>query len=161
MLIGIISDTHENMPKIRQAVAIFNREGVSLVIHAGDIISPITVTEWKKLKSPFQAVFGNNDGEKKFWQEKIAGWGEIALPPRELEIAGKRILLLHAPDNLDNFTATKKYSVIIYGHTHQVDIRRQGTTLIVNPGEAGGWLTNRFTLALLDTKTFGVNLVDF
>lgn len=161
MLVGIISDTHENMPKIRQAVEIFNREGVSLVIHAGDIISPITAGEWKKLKMPFQAVFGNNDGEKKFWQEKIRGWGEITLPPRELEIAGNKILLLHAPENLDNFITSKKYPVIIYGHTHLVDIRKQNDTLLLNPGEAGGWLTGRTTLAILDLKTFQVNLLDF
>jgi len=35
MKIGIISDTHDNLPQIKKAVEIFNREKVELVLHAG------------------------------------------------------------------------------------------------------------------------------
>ena len=41
MIIGVIADTHENMPFIRKAVDYFNDKAVSLVLHAGDLISPI------------------------------------------------------------------------------------------------------------------------
>ncbi|MCD6495052.1 metallophosphoesterase family protein, partial [Candidatus Bipolaricaulota bacterium] len=40
MKIGIISDTHDNMPKIAAAVRLFNEEHIDLVVHAGDFISP-------------------------------------------------------------------------------------------------------------------------
>jgi predicted phosphodiesterase len=42
---------------------------------------------------------------------------------------------------------------LIYGHTHKSDIRRAGRTLIINPGEAGGWLSGRCTAVVLDPES--------
>ena len=42
-----------------------------------------------------------------------------------------------------------EYDVVIYGHTHEIDVRKEGT-LIVNPGETGGWTTGRSTVAIVD-----------
>ena len=52
-MIGIMSDSHDHMDAIKTAVDVFNQAEVELVIHAGDIIAPFTVKEFKKLKSPF------------------------------------------------------------------------------------------------------------
>jgi putative phosphoesterase len=49
MIIGIISDSHDNLTQIKIAVDIFNREKVELVLHAGDFVSPFTFLEFKKL----------------------------------------------------------------------------------------------------------------
>ena len=38
MKLGIISDTHDNMPVIAKAVELFNDEKVDLVIHALSLI---------------------------------------------------------------------------------------------------------------------------
>jgi predicted phosphodiesterase len=43
MLIGIISDTHDDMSIIRKAVDLFNEREVGYVLHAGDLISPFTL----------------------------------------------------------------------------------------------------------------------
>jgi len=48
--------------------------------------------------------------------------------------------------------ASGEYDLIVYGRTHQVDIR-QGRPLVVNPGECGGWLTGRSTVATVDLET--------
>ena len=64
MKIGIISDSHDHRDNIIKAVKYFNDENVGMVIHAGDIVSPFTEKEFKKLESKMKAVFGNNDGEK-------------------------------------------------------------------------------------------------
>ena len=37
MLIGIVSDTHNNIKNIRQVISLFNEAGVISVIHTGDI----------------------------------------------------------------------------------------------------------------------------
>jgi hypothetical protein len=47
---------------------------------------------------------------------------------------------------------------IVYGHTHDVDVRL-GHPLVINPGEAGGWLTGKATMALLDLETMTVEIV--
>ncbi|MEW5900743.1 MAG: metallophosphoesterase family protein, partial [Acidobacteriota bacterium] len=65
---------------------------------------------------------------------------------------GRQILLLHYHFSVGTYASAGKYDVIIFGHTHKPDIRREGKTLLLNPGEAGGWLTGKSTVALLDPK---------
>jgi putative phosphoesterase len=165
MLIGIISDTHENMDVIKKAVEIFNSKNVNLVVHAGDIISPITFTYFSKLNCKMYLVFGNNDGEKKMLKEKYSQIGLIQEPPLEFEIKDEdktlKFIVFHAPpQNLEELAFSNKYGYIIYGHTHKKDFRKIGNTAIINPGEAGGWLFNNKSIVLLDTKENKVEFVD-
>lgn len=149
MLIGVISDSHENMVMIERAVEFFNGKNVQLVLHAGDIISPITYSRFKELESKFIAVFGNNDGEKKMLKEKFKNIGEIYENIYSCEVQGQHLIMMHEPHNLEKLVASQKYDIIIYGHTHIPEIRKSGKTLILNPGECGGWLTGDSTVALL------------
>ena len=159
MTVGIIADSHENMPAIARAVELFNREGVEVVLHAGDIISPITAKEFERLEARMIAVFGNNDGEKFFLREKFSPFGEIHERRWEGDLDGRRILLIHEPDLLEALASSGRYDVIVYGHTHRGEIM-PGKTLVINPGECGGWLTGRHTVALLDTGTLSAVIRD-
>lgn len=156
MKLGLMADSHENMPMIAKAVELFNKEGVEIVFHAGDIISPITHKEFKNLKAKMVCVYGNNDGEKLFLKEKL---GNIHVRKYETELNGKRILLIHEPDFLDSLMASGKYDLIIYGHTHRVDVRK-GRTTVINPGECGGWLTGKPTVGIYSTDDDEVEIVD-
>jgi len=49
--------------------------------------------------------------------------------------------------------------VIIYGHTHRTDLRKIGKTLIINPGECGGWLSGKSTIALLDLENLEAKII--
>ena len=158
MKIGIMADSHENMPMIAKAVALFNRERAGLVLHAGDIISPITAKEFKRLKMKMVAVFGNNDGEKLFLKEKFAPFAEIHERAWEGEAGGRRVLMIHAPDALAALEASGVYDVIVYGHTHEAVARKGKRTLVVNPGECCGWITGRSTVAILDTDEMSVEI---
>lgn len=158
MKIGLMADSHENMPMIARAVALFNRERAGLVLHAGDIISPITAKEFGKLGMRMVAVFGNNDGEKLFLKERFAPFAELHAGAWELEAAGRRFLLMHAPDALAALESSGAYDAIVYGHTHEAVVRRTGRTLVVNPGECCGWITGRCTVALLETETMGAEI---
>jgi putative phosphoesterase len=73
MLIGIISDTHDNMPQIKKAVDLLNESKVEHVIHAGDFTSPFTFSILKDLKCGFTGIFGNNDGDKLLLQKMSRG----------------------------------------------------------------------------------------
>jgi uncharacterized protein len=160
MKIGIISDTHENMDKIKSAVLLFNREGVGAVLHGGDIISPITAKEFSALKAPLTGVFGNNDGDKLFLTERFQEIGTLHKKRWEGTLDGKNFLLIHEPDMLDALAASGYYDVIVYGHTHRAEISRRGKTLVINPGEGGGWITGKATAALLETETMEARLVE-
>ena len=63
MKIGIISDTHDRIRIIGQAIAFFNKENTELVLHAGDFISPFSAERFSGLYCPVVGVFGNNDGD--------------------------------------------------------------------------------------------------
>lgn len=166
MLIGIISDTHENMQAIDKAVETFNSKNIQLVFHAGDIISPITFSHFDKLNCPIHLVFGNNDGEKQMLKEKYSKRGSIIQnPPFEYELDedGKKIkfIIFHSPpQNIEDLAKSGEYDYIIYGHTHKKDLRTVGKTTIINPGEAGGWLFGEKTIAILDTKTKNVEFLE-
>ncbi len=104
-------------------------------------------------------VFGNNDGERFGLRAQFEPIGIIHRGPHVVERDGRRILLMHEPDELDPLAASGAYDVIVYGHTHAVDVR-SGPSLIVNPGEAGGWTTDRATVAVLDLGTMEAEVVD-
>ncbi|MEN3013564.1 MAG: metallophosphoesterase [Endomicrobiia bacterium] len=167
MLIGIISDTHENMPAIDKAVEIFNSKNVEMVFHAGDIISPITFSHFDKLNCPIHLVFGNNDGEKQMLKEKYTKRGSIIqLPPLEYSLhkddsSFKLIIFHEPPQNLEELAKSGDYDFIIYGHTHRKDLKNFGKTIVINPGEAGGWLHNTKTIAILNTTTKSVEFIEF
>lgn len=160
MKIGLMADSHEHMEKIKEAVKIFNQEGVEMVLHAGDIISPITCQYFKDLKSKLIAVFGNNDGEKDFLRSQFTAIGaEIHQPPHELTIAGKKVLIYHIPDFLDILAESGYYDLILYGHTHKIDLK-SGKTIVVNPGECSGWLSGRATIGILETEDMSVRIIE-
>ncbi|MFW6137705.1 MAG: metallophosphoesterase [Spirochaetota bacterium] len=157
MNIGIISDTHENMPLIAQAVELFNAESVDLVLHAGDFISPITSREFENLRCKMIAVYGNNDGDKLLLQKKFEGIAQFYEHYYEAELDGKKLVVMHEPKFLESLMKAGLYDAVIYGHTHKLDIR-EGKPLVINPGECGGWLTGKTTVAVLDLEKMEVDV---
>ena len=158
MLAGIISDTHDNRTNIVRAVELFNRKGVSLVIHGGDMVAPFTALDFRALNCPMEMVFGNNDGERIGLVNSFRGIGNLLPGPRTFSFQGKKFLLMHESGCLEEVITAAGVDVIIYGHTHQVDVR-PGLPLVINPGEAGGWLTGKSTAAILDLETMAVEIV--
>ncbi len=160
MKIGIISDTHDNLPKIKEAVEMFNQEKVQLVLHAGDYTSPFTSREFKNLNSPLKGVFGNNDGDKLLLQKYFVGIGEISSETYLTNLNQVSLIMLHKDELVDSLAESQKYDLIVYGHTHRPDLRRIGKTLIINPGEGGGWLSGKSTIAILNLKTLEARILE-
>jgi len=144
MKVGIIADSHDNLPMIKKALAIFHSRMAECIVHAGDFIAPFAVKELLQFPGPLYGVFGNNDGEKEGIR-KI--WQEVAVGPSVFEIGGKRILVAHSKDDAAP-AEIEKADVFIYAHSHKPEVTREDT-LVINPGECGGWLSGRCTVALL------------
>ncbi|KUK61823.1 MAG: Phosphodiesterase [Methanoculleus marisnigri] len=70
--------------------------------------------------------------------------------------------LLHGDDRelLLALAGRKAFDIVVHGHTHQAEVRTPGPTLVVNPGETCGYLTGRPTVAVLDTVSRNVELID-
>jgi uncharacterized protein len=151
--IGLISDTHDNFKNIESAVKIFNGQKISYVIHAGDITTPEAVEAFAGLK--LIGVLGNNDIDKEGLYnafKKIGGElrGELC----EIEEGDLLIAVYHGTDfkKREALIQSGKYDVVVYGHTHKVDNKAVGKTIIINPGTANGWFFGyKATAAIFDT----------
>ena len=158
-LVGIITDTHDNKDSVEKAVKLFNDLEVGLVIHGGDYIAPFNAKWMADLKMPFLGVFGNNDGERFGLRAQFEGVGPIHRAPYSFDHLDKRLLVLHEPDEVEALAASGKFDVIVYGHTHRIDLRI-GDPIIVNPGEAGGWVTGRRTVGILNLELMHIEIGD-
>lgn len=158
-MIGVMSDSHDNVTMIRRAVSLFKDNGCGLVIHGGDIIAPFAARELEALGCPIKAVFGNCDGETLGLEKSLEGFGEIKEAPFVFAHAGRKFLLVHYHFSVGKYAASENYDVIIFGHTHKPELRKKGKTLVLNPGEAGGWLTGKCTVALLDPEKLEAEVI--
>lgn len=151
MKIGIMADSHDNLPKIRAAVDLFRKEGVSLILHAGDFVAPFAVRALHDAPCKVVGVFGNNDGERIGLAKAFEAIGEVHPRIALVEVEGLRIGVVHQDELVAPIAAGSALNVLVYGHTHRLDVRQEGQVLIINPGEVGGWLTGRSTVVTLDT----------
>jgi hypothetical protein len=152
MRIGILSDSHDRLPMLERAVERFDAGGVELVLHAGDFVSPFTAIPLSTLDAEFVGVFGNNDGDRIYLTQRFEEVWPIHLGYHTFEVDGVRGVLMHEPKSIDALVASGYYDLIVYGHTHRVDLRTDGP-VVVNPGEACGYLSGRATVVLFDTAT--------
>jgi putative phosphoesterase len=158
-MIGILSDSHDNLPMIERAVRLFNDAGCDLVIHAGDFVAPFAARALAGLRAPVKAVFGNCDGEKEGLADALAALGEVRNPPFRFVHAGLRFLLVHSGAGLPALPAAGAFDVVVSGHTHRAEVLRKGSALFVNPGEACGWVNKRATACLLDPAGLSADIV--
>jgi uncharacterized protein len=162
MRIGLISDTHDNVTMIEAAIKRLNELEVELVLHAGDYISPFTAKPYFGLKAKMIGVYGNNCAEHEKLKEVYAAVGkEIVGNFAEIEADGKCIALIHGHDAtlLCSLTTRGCYDVVVHGHDHTAKITRKGATLVINPGEVGGWLYGKSSIAVLDATTLAAEII--
>lgn len=159
MKIAIISDTHDNL----NAIATLSKKLAELkpeyLLHAGDFCSPFAVRAIKQFGIPMKAVFGNNDGDKPLLTQAAEGFDEIKEAPFSFELGSRKFVIVHYPDTVNSLAASNQYDVIIYGHTHKLDIRTQ-PHLIINPGELCGWLTRKSTFVIIDTDILSTETIE-
>lgn len=161
--IGIISDSHDHLDNMKKAVRLFNEQKVSHVFHAGDIISPfVAPMVFKELKSKLTCVFGNNDGERFGLKTQFTAIGaEISADQISIVINGKKIVLFHTIhiNILESLIQSHKFDVIIYGHTHNMELKTVSNTLVINPGEACGYLTGKATIGIIDLDEMQAEII--
>ena len=164
MLIGLVSDSHENLPLVDKAVRILNEQKVGLVLHAGDYVAPFVIAKFKKLNCRLIGVFGNNDGDHERLKKSFDDTTNCEVHDffAQVIMDGYRIALLHG-DELELLEAIIDggyFNAVIYGHSHNCTVKRKGKTLAVNPGELCGYLTGKPSIAILDTVKDEVKIID-
>lgn len=151
MKLGVMSDSHDNVPMVRKAVELFNAEQCDLVIHAGDYCAPFALTPLDRLKCKWLGIYGNNDGDKKALSIKSNGL--IVDHPYRYDLSNIKMIVTHEIEDVQGLMGmieNQEVHLLIYGHTHKPEIKKAGNTLLVNPGETGGWTTGKSTVAIVD-----------
>jgi putative phosphoesterase len=155
MLIGVIADTHDNLPLIEKAVKYLNDQKVDLVLHAGDYVAGFVIPKFKQLNCKLIGVFGNNDGDHELLKKRFSETTNCTIHDRfaAVEVEGYRIALLHGDETelLNAIIDSGYFNAVIHGHSHNKSIENKGKTLAINPGELCGYLTGKSTIAILDT----------
>lgn len=160
MRVGLLADSHDRIPALAELIRRFAEAGVGMILHAGDFCSPFALTPFFHAAIPVAGVFGKNDGDHEGLRAH-AGKGvgiELYESPHSLEVGGRRILLVHDLSEV-NTRSLEAHQIVITGCSHQAGARSRGETLVVNPGEACGWLYGTPTAAILDLDTSTVEEV--
>ncbi len=156
MIVGIVSDSHDNMCKIERGLADFENRGVETILHAGDFVAPFALKAFLRAGLPFIGVYGNNDGEReglgKMHNKLFEG-------PHRFSLADRTVLMAHEKESIEQARQGDE-DLIIFGHNHAPDIVVD-SSLWVNPGEMGGWLTGRSTGAIVNLREMTAELIEF
>jgi putative phosphoesterase len=164
MLIGAISDTHDNLPLVEKAVKYLNDQKVGLVLHAGDYIAGFVIPKFKQLNCKLIGVFGNNDGDHELLKKRFSETTNCTIHDHfaAIEVEGYRIALLHGEETelLNAIIDSGYFNAVIHGHSHNKSIEKKGKTLAINPGELCGYLTGKPTIAILDTAKNEARIIE-
>jgi len=162
MRIGVVGDTHDRTNNVERIVALFHEARVERVVHTGDITRPETLEQFARLDVPILGVFGNNDHTERIRLEEEAGrFGmDFAPPPRTFRLAGRRILVVHDPEEAPA-ALSNEIDLLLHWHTHRHRHEVSGDTLIFNPGECAGLLAGHNAVGVVDLVSLEVRRLQF
>ena len=163
MLVGVVSDTHNNLKNIEQIISLFNNEEITLVIHTGDIANSKSLEKFSTLKADLIGVYGNNDRNE-------VGLNDIAMqnnfqfqePPSLLSLCDKNIAIFHEPDSISDFLSENKdIHIVIHGHTHRYRNEMVNDVLLFNPGESAGMQKGKNAVGIINLKNLETKRIFF
>ncbi|HHB91779.1 MAG TPA: metallophosphoesterase [Thioploca sp.] len=146
MKIGIVSDSHDNIPSLCAAIADAKYRGAEAILHCGDIVAPSTLGKVQQYGLPLHVIHGNNNGDlyvlsklSNTSNSKIFYYGQDA----SFTLNEKRIFIVHYPHYARAMAITGDYDLVCCGHSHNISVKNiinsKGTeTIVCNPGTVGG-----------------------
>lgn len=160
-MIGVVSDTHDNLDLVEAAVSLFESEDVDVVVHCGDFVAPFSAMAFDSDGFDFHAVRGNNDGEWKL-REIVEGFGTYHGELGELSIDGLEVAVYHGTSEpiTDALVDCGRYDLVLHGHTHEHGVEERDGTVRINPGGLPlSFADDAFHVATIDTDRTGTEAV--
>ena len=163
MLVGVVSDTHNNLKNIKTIISLFNDKKVDLVVHTGDITTAKSLEEFSSLNCELFLVYGNNDREESGLEEVAYNNGfKIKEPPFEIIKNKRNIAIFHEPDLIGEFLEKNNdIHIILHGHTHRYREECLKKTLVYNPGESAGMLKGKNAIGIINLQDLSVQRIFF
>lgn len=160
MKIGVMGDTHDRLPAIREFLRRFREEDVTLVLHTGDYCAPFALEPFVTQYQPLIGVFGRNDGDIEGLRAVAhSGVGiELFESPHSFKLGEHTVMLVHDISDVQP-RSVAAHEFVFHGSLHQQEMKTRDDALIVNPGEACGWLHGSPTAAIVDLDSRHVEFV--
>lgn len=161
MQIGILSDSHDNERALQKAVAFFEKEKIKIILHAGDLCSPLFIPYFSSFD--FYLAQGNNDNSLQELNQALLFYNlrECKIV-HEIEILQKRICLMHG-DNVPLFRQKlldNTFDYLIKGHTHFCEDYYHNQTRILNSGAMHRSPQNTFGILDLEKNAWSIHVID-
>ncbi len=152
MIVGIISDTHNEIAVTRRAVSMLRSRGAEVLFHCGDISGAKLVAEFVGVPTYF--TFGNHDADNvpelrsaiRAISATSLEWGSI------VEVSGRRLGAVHGHNATDvRALLAAQPDFLFSGHSHVPRDEQVGPTRRINPGAL--YDADQLTAGLLDLET--------
>ena len=146
MKVCILSDSHDNLKLLEDAVTDAKQRGAEAILHCGDVVAPSTLKVTRACALPVHVIHGNNTGDT-FTMHRMADKSNGLLnyygQDAGIELGGKKIFMVHYPHYAEAMATTGKFDLVCCGHDHTTRIEwldniKGGKTLLINPGTVGG-----------------------
>ncbi|MCS7034497.1 MAG: YfcE family phosphodiesterase [Phycisphaerae bacterium] len=135
MLLGILSDSHNQLDITRLAIETLQRAGAEFFIHCGDVGEERVLDLLSGL--PNAVVWGNND----FDRQRLARYAQsisvnVHDPVARLTLAGRHLLVTHGDDPrlIESAVRDRSADYILFGHSHIPSDQRRNGVRLINPG---------------------------
>ena len=159
--IAVVSDSHDNIWHLDQALAKIRDSGAETLLHCGDLCAPFIIHHLAKgFPGEIHIIFGNNDADGRLIAQMAAGYEQrVTLHGiyAELEIAGRVIAMIHYPEPARRIAESGAIHLTCYGHDHNKHLEQIGDNWLLNPGELMG-MKGAPSWALYDTVTHRAEL---
>ena len=162
MKIAIISDTHNHIRNLNTALSIINAEGITTIVHCGDMTSMETAELLRGYAVIF--VFGNGDYasgaiSKSLQEANPASSAGMAF---EGEIGGVKIAAAHGhvTGKVESLFRSNQFDYVFYGHSHRRSDERGPRTRLVNPGALGGIQKETRSFCILDLAAGDLRFIE-
>lgn len=139
MILGVLSDTHGNLPRAESALRALNALPVDHLIHCGDLGSEEIVTllfEQQENGIPVTAVVGNVDE----WNPDLILYAKkLGLPlsrTARMTLDGIPMAVCHGhnADDMETLLHDPGIRLLFTGHTHVPRDEQLGNIRVLNPG---------------------------
>lgn len=133
MKIGVLSDSHKNIPYLRRAIEALIKEGVSILIHLGDDYADSKILDEypiKNIKVPgvFDPEYKEKDIENRVL-EKIHGMSFLISHTKTSHRNDQKEDII--PEDI---VEKGGVDIFLFGHSHLYEIKKEGKTIFFNPG---------------------------
>lgn len=142
MKLGLLSDTHNQLPESRRALDLLLALEAQHLVHAGDAgenVVELLSALCRRLQLRAHVAIGNCD------RASLADGAFFPQPPGiergptlEFVLEHKRCLVLHGDQfrEVERALSSGKYDYVFTGHTHEPHDQRVNRTRWINPGSA-------------------------